>query len=83
MYKITLIPGDGVGPEITEATRKVLEATGVPFQWEVQNAGTEVFNKEGTPLPDRVLESIRKNKVVLPGVNSYKNGRWFNMLEWN
>ncbi|MBI4709582.1 MAG: isocitrate/isopropylmalate dehydrogenase family protein [Nitrospirae bacterium] len=67
MYKITLIPGDGVGPEITEAARKVLEATGVPFQWDVQHAGTEVFNKEGTPLPDRVLESIRKNKVALKG----------------
>ncbi|MBI5196461.1 MAG: isocitrate/isopropylmalate dehydrogenase family protein [Nitrospirae bacterium] len=67
MYKITLIPGDGVGPEITEATRKVLEATGVPFQWDIQNAGTEVFNKEGTPLPDRALESIRKNKVALKG----------------
>jgi isocitrate dehydrogenase (NAD+) len=67
MYKITLIPGDGVGPEITEATKRVLEATGVPFKWDVQDAGEEVYQKEGTPLPERVLESIRKNKIALKG----------------
>ncbi|TNF56106.1 isocitrate/isopropylmalate dehydrogenase family protein [bacterium] len=65
MYKVTLIPGDGVGPEITEATKRVLEATGVPFQWDTQEAGEDVYKREGTPLPDRVLESIRKNKVAL------------------
>lgn len=67
MYRITLIPGDGVGPEITEATRRVLEATGVSFEWDVQNAGEEAYQKEGTPLPEKVLESIRKNKVALKG----------------
>jgi isocitrate dehydrogenase (NAD+) len=67
MHKITLIPGDGIGPEITEATRRVLEATGVPFEWDIQNAGEEVYQKEGTPLPSRVLESIRQNKVALKG----------------
>ncbi len=67
MYRITLIPGDGVGPEITEAARRVLEATGIPFEWDIQNAGEEVYKQEGTPLPDRVLESIRKNKVALKG----------------
>jgi len=67
MYKITLIPGDGVGPEITEATKRVLEATGVLFHWDIQNAGEDVYQKEGTPLPDRVLESIRKNKIALKG----------------
>ncbi len=67
MYKITLIPGDGTGPEITEATTRVLEATGVPFEWDVQNAGEEVYNKEGTPLPGRVIESIKKNKVAIKG----------------
>jgi isocitrate dehydrogenase (NAD+) len=67
MYKITLIPGDGVGPEITEATKRVLEAMGVPFEWDIQNAGEEVYNKEGTPLPDRVLESIKKNKIAIKG----------------
>ena len=55
MYKITLIPGDGTGPEITEAVVRVLEATGVSFEWDVQNAGEDVYNEEGSPLPDRVL----------------------------
>ena len=67
MYNITLIPGDGTGPEIAEATKRVLEATGVAFQWDVQNAGEDVYNQEGTPLPDRVLESIRKNRVAIKG----------------
>ncbi len=66
-YKITLIPGDGTGPEITEATRRVLEATGVVFNWELAYAGAEVMEKQGTPLPDSVLESIRKNRVALKG----------------
>ncbi len=67
MHKITLIPGDGTGPEITEAVKRVLEATGVSFAWDVQNAGEDVYHREGNPLPDRVLESIRKNKVALKG----------------
>jgi isocitrate dehydrogenase (NAD+) len=66
-YKVTLIPGDGVGPEITEATRRVLEATGVKFNWEIAYAGAEVMQKQGTPLPDSVLASIRKNKVAIKG----------------
>ncbi len=64
---ITLIPGDGIGPEITEATKRVLEATGVSFNWEVVYAGAEVQEKYGTPLPDHVLDSIRKNKVAIKG----------------
>lgn len=67
MYKITLVPGDGIGPEITEATKRVIEATGISFQWDIQNAGQDVFHKEGTPLPERVLESIKKNKIALKG----------------
>jgi isocitrate dehydrogenase (NAD+) len=66
-YNITLIPGDGVGPEITEATRRVLEATGVKFKWELAYAGAEVMAKEGTPLPDSVIKSIKRNKVALKG----------------
>ncbi len=66
-YNITLIPGDGVGPEIAEATVRVLEATGVSFNWDVQNAGGEVYEKEGHPLPDRVVESIKKNKIAIKG----------------
>jgi len=67
MYTITLIPGDGTGPEISEATRRVIEATGVSIQWDIQNAGVDVFEKEGTPLPQRVIDSIRKNKVAIKG----------------
>ncbi|MCX8053820.1 MAG: isocitrate/isopropylmalate family dehydrogenase, partial [Armatimonadetes bacterium] len=66
-YRITLIPGDGTGPEITEATRRVIEATGVPIEWEVKHAGLDVMDQCGTPLPDDVLESIRRNKVALKG----------------
>ena len=67
MHKVTLIPGDGTGPEITEAVVRVLEATGVKFEWDVQNAGEDVYKEEGNPLPDRVLESIKKNKVAIKG----------------
>jgi len=64
-YRVTLIPGDGVGPELAEATKACLEATGVKFDWDIQTAGMDVMASEGTPLPDRVLESIRKNKVAI------------------
>ncbi|MBI5098004.1 MAG: isocitrate/isopropylmalate dehydrogenase family protein [Nitrospirae bacterium] len=67
MYKVTLIPGDGTGPEITEAVRRVLEATGVSFEWDLQNAGEDVYHQEGNPLPERVLESIKRNKVAIKG----------------
>ncbi|MBL7031681.1 MAG: isocitrate/isopropylmalate dehydrogenase family protein [Nitrospira sp.] len=77
MYKITLIPGDGTGPEITEAVVRVLEATGVPFKWDIQNAGEDVYNEEGTPLPDRVLESIKKNKVAIKGPITTPVGKGF------
>ncbi|MBN1430192.1 MAG: isocitrate/isopropylmalate dehydrogenase family protein [Anaerolineae bacterium] len=66
-YRVTLIPGDGTGPELVEATRRVLEATGVPFEWDVQEAGADVMDKYGTPLPEAVLDSIRKNRVGLKG----------------
>ncbi len=66
-YRVTLIPGDGIGPEVTEATRRVLEATGVSFNWDVVHAGAGVQEKYGTPLPEHVLQSIRKNRVALKG----------------
>jgi len=66
-YNITLIPGDGIGPEITEATKRVLEATGVGFKWDVVYAGADVQKEYGTPLPEYVIDSIRKNKVALKG----------------
>src|SRR3989339_882939 len=64
-YNVTLIRGDGVGPELAEATRRVLEATGVKFNWDIQDAGVDIMEKAGTPLPDSVLASIRKNKVAI------------------
>lgn len=67
VHKITLIPGDGTGPELTEAARRVIDATGVKIDWEVHDAGVDVMEKYGTPLPDAVLESIRRNKVALKG----------------
>src|SRR4051795_3982925 len=67
-HRVTLIPGDGTGPELTEATRRVLEATGVEFDWDVQQAGTDVMEQYGgTPLPEHVLDSIRRNGVALKG----------------
>lgn len=66
-HRITLIPGDGIGPELTTATQRVLAATGVAIEWDVQTAGADVMAAEGTPLPDRVLESLRRNGVGLKG----------------
>lgn len=66
-HRITLIPGDGTGPEITEATRRVIEATGADIDWEVRHAGIDVMDQYGTPLPQQVLDSIRTNKVALKG----------------
>ena len=66
-HSVTLIPGDGVGPEICDATVRVLEATGVEFDWDVHQAGEASIAEFGTPLPDHVLESIRKTKVALKG----------------
>ena len=64
-HKVTFIPGDGTGPELADATSRVLEATGVEFDWDWQEAGVDVYESEGTPLPDRVLESIKQNKVAI------------------
>ncbi len=66
-YRVTLIPGDGIGPELAEATRRVLDASGVAFEWEVQDAGEAVMAEYGTPLPEHVLESVRRNRVALKG----------------
>lgn len=66
-YQVTLIPGDGIGPEVSTATRRVLEATGIAFEWDVQEAGVTALEKSGDVLPDAVLESIRKNSIALKG----------------
>src|SRR4030066_875620 len=64
---ITLIPGDGTGPEISAATVRVVEATGINIEWDIVNAGAEIYEKEGTVLPENVIESLKKNKVGLKG----------------
>jgi len=66
-YPVTLIPGDGIGAEVTAAMRRVVDATGVPIDWEVQEAGEAVIAQYGTPLPDHVLDSIRRNRVGIKG----------------
>jgi isocitrate dehydrogenase (NAD+) len=66
-YAVTLIPGDGIGPELADAARKVLEATGIDFEWDVQQAGEATIASEGTPLPDRVIDSIRANGIAIKG----------------
>jgi isocitrate dehydrogenase (NAD+) len=66
-YKITLIPGDGTGPEISEVTAKVVEATGVKIDWEIAHAGVDIMEKEGTPLPQSTLDSVRRNKIAIKG----------------
>ena len=66
-HRVTLIPGDGIGPELAEATRRVLDATGIEFEWETVEAGEAMIAEHGTPLPDGVLESIRRNKIALKG----------------
>src|SRR5919201_1997439 len=67
-HRVTLIPGDGTGPELTEATRRVLEATGVDFDWDLREAGADVMDKHGgNPLPPDVLDAIRETGVALKG----------------
>ena len=66
-HKITLIPGDGIGPEVSLATQRCVEASGVSVDWETVHAGSDIMEKTGTPLPDNVLESIRRNKVAIKG----------------
>ena len=66
-YTVTLIPGDGIGPEVSAAAVRVLTATGIDFEFETENAGAEAMGREGVALPPRVLESIRKNKLALKG----------------
>ncbi|MEA2578438.1 MAG: isocitrate dehydrogenase [Chloroflexota bacterium] len=66
-HRVTLIPGDGIGPELAEASRRVLDASGIAFEWEVVDAGEGVMAEYGTPLPEHVLKSVRRNKVALKG----------------
>ena len=76
-HTITLIPGDGIGPEISDAMRLVVEATGVDIEWDVQEAGADVMDKYKTPLPEGVLDSIRRNKVAIKGPITTPVGKGF------
>ena len=67
MYNVTLIPGDGIGPEVTNATKKVIDFLGLDINWDIQEAGKTVIEKYGSPLPEHVIESIKKNRVALKG----------------
>lgn len=77
MHKITLIPGDGIGPEISTAVRKIIETAGVCIDWDIQTAGADVADKEGTPLPQRVIDSVRRNKVALKAPVTTPIGKGF------
>jgi isocitrate dehydrogenase (NAD+) len=66
-HLVTLIPGDGIGPEVAEATRRVLDATGVGIDWVIEHAGAAVLEREGTTLPDRVVEQVRRTRVAIKG----------------
>lgn len=77
MHNITLINGDGIGPEISDAVVKIIEASGVKINWDIQTAGEDVIEREGTPLPERVLNSIKKNKVALKAPVTTPIGKGF------
>ena len=76
-HEVTFIPGDGTGPELAEATRRVLEATGVEFTWDEQPAGEDVYNEEGNPFPDRTLDSIKRTHVGIKGPTTTPVGSGF------
>jgi isocitrate dehydrogenase (NAD+) len=79
-HSVTLIPGDGTGPEIAEATRRVLEATGVEFDWDEQDAGEDVYEEEGNPLPDRTLDSVRERGIAIKGPTTTPVGSGFRSI---
>lgn len=77
MKTITLIPGDGIGPEIAKSVQEIIKAAGVQIDWDIQNAGADVAEVEGSPLPQRVIDSIRKNKVALKAPVTTPIGKGF------
>lgn len=77
MTKVTLIPGDGIGPEISDAVVEIIDKAGVKIDWEIQTAGADVAEAEGSPLPNRVIESIKKNKVALKAPVTTPIGKGF------
>src|SRR5436189_1446185 len=79
-HRVTFIPGDGTGPELAEATRRVLEATGVEFEWDEQPAGEDVYREEGDPFPERTLASIKRNQVGIKGPTTTPVGSGFRSI---
>ncbi|MDY6311314.1 MAG: isocitrate/isopropylmalate dehydrogenase family protein [Cyanobacteriota bacterium] len=77
MHNITLINGDGIGPEISDSVVKIIKASGLDINWDIQSAGADVIEKEGTPLPQRVLDSIKKNRVALKAPVTTPIGKGF------
>lgn len=77
MHNITLIKGDGIGPEITDAVVKIIKAAGVDIVWNIQTAGADVIEKEGVPLPQRVIDSVKRNKIALKSPVTTPIGRGF------
>ncbi len=80
MKRITLIPGDGIGPEISDAVLKIIKSAGVQIDWDVQTAGADVAEKEGTPLPQRVINSIKQNKIALKAPVTTPIGKGFRSI---
>ena len=77
MHNITLIKGDGIGPEISDAVLKIIEASGVQINWDIQTAGADVIEAEGVPLPKRVIDSVKKNKIALKSPVTTPIGKGF------
>lgn len=77
MRTITLIPGDGIGPEISSSVVRIIEASGLKIDWDRQTAGSDVVEKEGTPLPQRVIDSVKKNKIALKAPVTTPIGKGF------
>lgn len=80
MRTLTLIPGDGIGPEITEAVTKIIDAAGLKINWDIQTAGADVVATEGSPLPQRVIDSIKKNKIALKAPVTTPIGKGFRSI---
>jgi len=80
MHNVTMIPGDGIGPEITKAAKRVIDATGISIEWDVVNAGIDVYEKEGVLVPQKVFDSIEKNKIVLKGPITTPIGKGFSSI---
>ncbi len=80
MHKITLIPGDGIGPEITDAVKSIIAASGVDVLWDVQEVGQKALQIYGNPLPDVAIESIKANKIALKGPVTTQIGKGFKSI---